>query len=79
MSGARLQYRVARGKNDEIVDGPDDAEVVVSVSMADASLDPSVAFMLGKLKNSGPSGPLFDALSTGEVAATLARLVARSG
>jgi len=79
VSGARLQYRVARGKNDEIVDGPDDAEVVVSVSMADASLDPSVAFMLGKLKNSGPSGPLFDALSTGEVAATLARLVARSG
>lgn len=79
MSGARLQYRVARGKNDEIVDGPDDAEVVVSVSLADASLDPSVAFMLGKLKNSGPSGPLFDALSTGDVAATLARLVARSG
>jgi len=79
VSGARLQYRVARGKNDEIVDGPDDAEVVVSVSLADASLDPSVAFMLGKLKNSGPSGPLFDALSTGDVAATLARLVARSG
>jgi len=79
VSGARLQYRVARGKNDEIVDGSDDAEVVVSVSLADASLDPSVAFMLGKLKNSGPSGPLFDALSTGDVAATLARLVARSG
>lgn len=79
MSNARLQYRVARGKNDEIVDGPDDAEVVVSVSLADASLDPSVAFMLGKLKNTGPSGPLFDALSSGEVAATLARLVAQAG
>ena len=79
MSGARLQYRVARGKNDEIVEGPDDADVVVSVSLADASLDPSVAFMLGKLKNTGPSGPLFDALSSGEAAATLARVVAQSG
>ena len=78
MSGARLQYRVARGKNDEIVEGPDDAEVVVTVSLADASLDPSVAFMLGKLKNTGPSGPLFDALSSGEVAAALARLVAQA-
>ena len=79
MSGARLQYRVARGKNDDIVEGPDDAEVVVTVSLADASLDPSVAFMLGKLKNTGPSGPLFDALSSGEVAAALARLVAQAG
>jgi len=79
VTGARLQYRVARGKNDEIVEGPDDANVVVSVSLADAALDPSVAFMLGKLKNTGPSGPLFDALSSGEVAATLARLVAQAG
>ena len=78
MSGARLQYRVARGKNDDMVEGPDDAEVVVTVSLADASLDPSVAFMLGKLKNTGPSGPLFDALSSGEVAAALARLVAQA-
>lgn len=78
MINARVQYRVARGKNDEIVEGPDDAEVVVSVSLADASLDPSVAFMLGKLKNTGPSGPLFDALSSGEVAAALARLVAQA-
>jgi hypothetical protein len=79
MSGARLQYRVARGKNDDIVEGPDDAEVVVTVSLADATLDPSVAFMLGKLKNTGPSGPLFDALSSGEAAAALARLVAQAG
>lgn len=78
MSGARLQYRVARGKNDDIVEGPDDAEVVVTVSLTDASLDPSVAFMLGKLKNTGPSGPLFDALSSGEAAAALARLVAQA-
>ena len=62
-----------------MVEGPDDAEVVVTVSLADATLDPSVAFMLGKLKNTGPSGPLFDALSLGEVAAALARLVAQAG
>ena len=28
-----IQYRVAYGKNDEAVDGPDDAEVVVTVGV----------------------------------------------
>ena len=46
-----IQYRVAYGKNDEAVEGPDDAEVVVSVALADAALDPAVAFMQGKLKD----------------------------
>ena len=41
-----IQYRVVFGKNDEAVDGPDDAEVVVTVAAADATLRPELAFML---------------------------------
>ncbi|MGA0893061.1 MAG: hypothetical protein ACO3S5_00445 [Ilumatobacteraceae bacterium] len=71
-----IQYRVAFGKNDEAVDGPDDAEVVVTVARADAGMDPSVAFMTGKLKSTGPTRPLLDALADGSAAAALARILA---
>ncbi len=71
-----VQYRLVVGKKDERVDGPDDAEVVVTLSSADVELDPSVAFMLGKLKSTGPTGPLFDALSSGEAGRRIAELVA---
>lgn len=71
-----VQYRLVIGKKDERVDGPDDAEVVVTVSSADAGLDPSLAFMLGKLKSTGPTGPLFDDLSSGEAARRIAALAA---
>jgi hypothetical protein len=72
-----VQYRVAFGKNDEAVDGPDDAEVVVTVGAADATLSPTVAFMQGKLKSAGPTGPLFEAFADGSAAATLSRLASR--
>jgi hypothetical protein len=72
-----IQYRVAFGKNDEAVEGADDAPVVVSVAAADAGLDPTLAFMLGKLKNSGPTGPLFAALADGSAAAAISRLASR--
>jgi len=73
----QIQYRVAFGKNDEAVEGPDDATVVVSVAAADAGLDPTLAFMLGKLKNTGPTGPLFAALADGSAAAAISRLASR--
>ena len=72
-----IQYRVAFGKNDEAVEGPDDADVVVTVAVADAATRPEVAFMLGKLKNSGPTGPLFAAFADGSAAAALSRLASR--
>ncbi|MEN9646595.1 MAG: hypothetical protein RL238_3264 [Actinomycetota bacterium] len=72
-----IQYRVAFGKNDEAVEGPDDAEVVVTVAAADAATRPEVAFMQGKLKNSGPTGPLFAAFADGSAAAVLSRLASR--
>lgn len=69
-----FQYRVAFGKNDEVVEGPDDADVVVSVAAADTAMAPEVAFMLGKLKNTGSTGALFTACRDGSLAAAIRRL-----
>lgn len=74
MSDQAIQFRVVVGKKDERVEGPDSAVTVATINLADAGLDPSVAFMRGKLKISGPTGPLFDALSSGEAAKIIARL-----
>ncbi len=72
-----VQYRVLFAKKDEVVEGPDDADVVVSVAAADVAMDPSVAFMRGKLKATGSSNALFELLRSGETAAILARLGSR--
>ena len=72
-----VQYRVVYGKNDEAVDGADDFEVVVTIAVADAHLVPAVAFMQGKLKNTGPTGPLLQALRDGSAAAVISRLASR--
>lgn len=75
-----VQYRVAFGKKDEVVEGPDDATVVVSVAAADAAgaaLDPAVAFMRGKLKSTGSTGALLELLKSGEMGPALKRLGTR--
>lgn len=72
-----IQYRVVFGKKDEAVEGPDDADVVVTVPAADAGGDPAVAFMRGSLKSTGPTGPLFTAFADGSAAAVLSRLSSR--
>jgi hypothetical protein len=72
-----VQYRVVVAKKDEIVEGPDDADVVVTVPLADASLDPSVAFMRGRLKATGDTGALFELFRSGDAAAALSRLASR--
>lgn len=71
---ATLQVHVVLGKKDERVAGPADADVVVTVGAADVHLDPTVAFMQGKLKSTGSTGALFELLVSGEVALTLAEL-----
>lgn len=73
-----IQFRLIVAKKDELVEGPDDADTVATIALADADLDPSVAFMRGKLKITGPTGPLFDALSCGEAKRIIDGLVERA-
>ena len=73
-----IQFRLVVAKKNEIVEGPDDADTVATIALADADLDPSVAFMRGKLKITGPTGPLFDALSSGEARRIISDLVGRA-
>jgi hypothetical protein len=72
-----VQYRVVFGKKDEAVEGPDDADVVITVPAADATADPAVSFMRGTLKAAGHTGKLFELLRSGDVEAALSRLASR--
>jgi len=74
-----VQYRVVVAKKDERTEGPDDAEIVVTVPLVDAAadgFDPTVAFMRGKLKASGHTGEILDLLKSGAAASSIAALVA---
>lgn len=76
-----VQYRVVVAKKDERVEGPDDADVVFTVPLAEASaedFDPTVAFMRGKLKASGHTGVVLDALKWGAAGRAIAGLVAQA-
>jgi hypothetical protein len=69
-----VQYRVVVGKKDERVSGPDDADVVISVPLADAGdagFDPTVAYMRGVLKASGHTGTILELLKSGAAAASI--------
>jgi hypothetical protein len=70
-----IQFRLVIGKGDERVSGPDDADTVATIAKADATMDLSVAFMKSKLKITGATGPLFDALSSGHAATIIAELL----
>jgi hypothetical protein len=72
-----VQYRIAFGKNDEAVEGPDAADVVVTMAAADAAVDPTVAFMQGKLKSTGSTAALFEVLRSGDAAVAIKRLASR--
>lgn len=72
-----VQYRVAFGKKDEVVEGPDDADVVVTIAAADAVIEPTVAYMQGKLKSTGSTARLFELLRSGEAEAAIKRLASR--
>ncbi len=79
MSSPAVQYRVVLGKKvPDLVDGPDDAALVISVALADAGIDPTVAYMQGRLKPAGDTGVLFDVLKSGEAAVALTALAARA-
>lgn len=72
-----VQYRVVVDKKDERVDGPDDAEIVVTVPVAVAAeedFDATVEFMRGRLKATGHSGRVLDLLKSGDATSALSRL-----
>lgn len=75
---ASVQYRLVVAKKDERTTGPDDADLVVTVPLADAGaadFDPQVAFMRGQLKATGHTGRLIDVLTDGSAATAIAELV----
>jgi putative sterol carrier protein len=70
----KVQYVVSFSKKEEAIDGPDNADVVVRISAKDVDLDPTVAFMKGKLKAEGSTRALFEALWSGEAAKAISQL-----
>jgi hypothetical protein len=75
-----VQYRVFIAKSNELVDGPDGADIVVTVPLTevrDPEFDPAVAYMRGKLKTTGSTGAFFALLRGGEVAEALSRLASQ--
>ena len=75
-----VQYRVVVAKKDERVEGPDDAELVLTVPIAVVQaddFDATIAFMQGRLKTQGPTGPLLDLLRSGAAGAALTSLAGR--
>ena len=75
-----MQYRVVVAKKDERVEGPDDAELVVTIPLAEAqdeAFDATVAFMRGRLKSTGSTGALFDVLRSGAAADAIRRLASQ--
>jgi hypothetical protein len=73
-----VRAHVVLGKKDERVAGPPDADIVVIVPLADAGLDPAVAYMQGRLKAVGHTGMLFDALRSGEIARAVQEAAAQA-
>lgn len=73
-----VRYIVSLGKKDEAIDGPDDADVVVRIDAKDADLDPTFAFMKGKLKAEGSTRALFETLWSGEAKKKISQLALRS-
>jgi len=72
MSEPTMQFHIVLGRRDEIVRGPDGADLVFTVNRADVGLEPTVAYMQGRLKAVGNTGLLFEALRSGAVAKELA-------
>ncbi len=72
------QYRLVVAKKDERVEGPDDAEAVFTIPVADArepGFDATRSFMRGRLKVAGHAGAALDALKSGEADAAITRLL----
>lgn len=75
-----VQYRLIVAKKDERVDGPDDAEIVVTAPLAAVTatgFDATVEFMRGTVKATGHTGRLLDLLRSGDATAAFSRLASQ--
>jgi hypothetical protein len=72
-----VQYRVVVARSEQRTDGPDDAPVTISLPL-EVAIEPGfeaeVEFMRGRLKVTGPTSAIFEALRTGEATRALLRL-----
>jgi hypothetical protein len=74
------QYRVVIAKKDERIEGPDDADVVLSVPLVVAvedDFDATVEFMRGRLKAVGHTGSVLAELKSGEATSRLSGLASQ--
>ena len=71
MSEPTMQFHIVLGRRDELVRGPDGADLVITVNRADVGLEPTVAYMQGRLKAAGHTGVLFEAFRSGAAAEVL--------
>ena len=74
-----VRYHVVVAKKDERIDGPDDAEIVITVPVAVAAedgFDATVEFMRGRLKASGHTGEILQLLRSGAATEALVALAA---
>jgi hypothetical protein len=72
-----VQYRVVVAKKEELVEGPDDAGIVMTVPIAVATaddFDATVEFMRGRLKAVGNAGDVLDLLKSGDASSAISRL-----
>ena len=76
-SKVTVQYRVTVSKAEVRTDGPDDAQVVFSCALADATSDPTAAYVQGKLKATGHTGVILGELISGSAAKRLSELASR--
>ena len=72
-----VQYRVVVAKKDERIEGPDDADLVLSVPIdvaSDEAFDATVEFMRGRLKATGHTGSVLELLKSGAATSAISRL-----
>lgn len=75
-----VQYRVVLGKKDERIEGPDDADVVVTAPLdvvTAEGFDATVEFMRGRVKAAGHTGRLLELLKSGDATSRLSQLASR--
>jgi hypothetical protein len=76
-----IQYRLVVAKKDERVEGPDDADIVLTApvdAVTADGFDATVEYMRGRLKATGDTGEILSVLRLGEATDAFTRLASPS-